>query len=86
MIPGVRTKLREWRVNLNNTYGSCCNTMDLWEADNAATALTPHATSPAHTSAPGYSAVVGPRITTVFVMKTAVATTPTAREATTGPT
>ncbi|OCL07667.1 glycoside hydrolase family 7 protein [Glonium stellatum] len=29
-------------ANLNNTYGSCCNEMDLWEANNAATALTPH--------------------------------------------
>ena len=48
--------------------------MDLWEADNAATALTPHATSPAHTSAPGHSAIVDPRITTMFMMKTAVAT------------
>lgn len=60
--------------------------MDLWEANDAVAALTPHATSPAHTSAPGHSAVVDPRIATVFVMKTAVTTTPTAWEATTGPT
>ncbi|KAF4633191.1 hypothetical protein G7Y89_g4935 [Cudoniella acicularis] len=29
-------------ANLNGTYGACCNEMDLWEANNAATAFTPH--------------------------------------------
>ncbi|KAH8654468.1 cellulose 1,4-beta-cellobiosidase precursor [Tricladium varicosporioides] len=29
-------------ANLNSTYGACCNEMDLWEANNAATAYTPH--------------------------------------------
>ena len=29
-------------ANLNQTYGACCNEMDIWEANNAATALTPH--------------------------------------------
>ena len=30
-------------ANLNNTYGACCNEMDIWEANSAATAFTPHA-------------------------------------------
>ncbi|KAF2472520.1 cellobiohydrolaseI [Lindgomyces ingoldianus] len=30
------------RANLNGTYGACCNEMDIWEANNAATAYTPH--------------------------------------------
>jgi len=29
-------------ANVNGTYGNCCNEMDLWEANNAATQLTPH--------------------------------------------
>jgi len=29
-------------ANINNTYGACCNEMDLWEANSAATAFTPH--------------------------------------------
>ncbi|KAF1953093.1 endoglucanase EG-1 precursor [Byssothecium circinans] len=29
-------------ANLNNTYGACCNEMDIWEANRAATAYTPH--------------------------------------------
>ena len=30
-----------YEANLEN-YGNCCNEMDLWEANNAATQLTPH--------------------------------------------
>ncbi|KAF2713395.1 glycoside hydrolase family 7 protein [Pleomassaria siparia CBS 279.74] len=29
-------------ANLNGTYGACCNEMDIWEANRAATAYTPH--------------------------------------------
>jgi len=29
-------------ANLNGTLGACCNEMDIWEANNAANALTPH--------------------------------------------
>jgi len=29
-------------ANLEGTFGACCNEMDIWEANNAATALTPH--------------------------------------------
>jgi cellulose 1,4-beta-cellobiosidase len=30
------------QANLNGTYGACCNEMDIWEANRAATAYTPH--------------------------------------------
>jgi cellulose 1,4-beta-cellobiosidase len=30
------------QANINNTYGACCNEMDLWEANSQAQALTPH--------------------------------------------
>jgi cellulose 1,4-beta-cellobiosidase len=30
------------QANLNGTYGACCNEMDIWEANGAATAYTPH--------------------------------------------
>jgi hypothetical protein len=30
------------QANINNTYGACCNEMDLWEANGQAQALTPH--------------------------------------------
>ncbi|MCJ1314685.1 hypothetical protein MMC25_008367 [Agyrium rufum] len=30
------------KANLNSTFGACCNEMDIWEANNAANALTPH--------------------------------------------
>ncbi|KAN0095041.1 glycoside hydrolase family 7 protein, partial [Hyaloscypha variabilis] len=29
-------------ANLNMTHGACCSEMDIWEANNAATAFTPH--------------------------------------------
>lgn len=29
-------------ANINGTMGACCNEMDIWEANNAANALTPH--------------------------------------------
>jgi len=29
-------------ANIHNNIGACCNEMDLWEANSAATALTPH--------------------------------------------
>jgi len=29
-------------ANINGTLGACCNEMDIWEANNAANALTPH--------------------------------------------
>ncbi|RDL41000.1 uncharacterized protein BP5553_00979 [Venustampulla echinocandica] len=37
-----KQKFVNGKANLNNTYGACCNEMDLWEANNAATAYTPH--------------------------------------------
>jgi cellulose 1,4-beta-cellobiosidase len=30
------------KANLNGTYGACCNEMDIWEANRAANAYTPH--------------------------------------------
>jgi cellulose 1,4-beta-cellobiosidase len=30
------------KANLNGTYGACCQEMDIWEANRAATAFTPH--------------------------------------------
>lgn len=30
------------KANLNSTYGACCQEMDIWEANSAATAYTPH--------------------------------------------
>ena len=30
------------KANLDGTYGACCAEMDIWEANNAATAWTPH--------------------------------------------
>lgn len=57
--------------------------MDMWEANNAATALTPHPCNIASPyKCPGHSATVDPRITIVFATETAVTTTPTAWEAT----
>ncbi|KAF2635578.1 cellulase [Massarina eburnea CBS 473.64] len=29
-------------ANYNSTYGACCNEMDIWEANRAATSYTPH--------------------------------------------
>ncbi|KAF8847252.1 concanavalin A-like lectin/glucanase [Acephala macrosclerotiorum] len=29
--------------NINGTFGACCNEMDIWEANSATTAFTPHA-------------------------------------------
>jgi cellulose 1,4-beta-cellobiosidase len=31
-----------FQANLNMTNGACCNEMDIWEANSAATAFTPH--------------------------------------------
>lgn len=43
---GIQANMLEWKATSGNSgtgkYGSCCNEMDIWEANSESAAFTPH--------------------------------------------